>query len=398
MKKLFSLMAMAMLIVSVMPVVLGTDTGIDVGIDITPTEFVPLIWGCGDRIVFDDTLEGGRATFGVNPDEMFERMNNYAFEGEQIQWNVLVMDKNKIEEIEDVVATIGSTQGDGNDIEVECVRTAGPDNPYQACTAMILEEQITTFDSDTMQYYQCTLTVETVDSMDGEYWVTVEAIGVDGSATLDENEYWSFNPTIAISIDGDLEFDEVTPGTLAYSSTMLVGNDADDGSGVLMDMFISGTDFYDSDSSGARCPVTNRLKLGDNNAIPGNDGPAGPMNQHVCAIDFNADDNEFVGDTICYYATQGAYSTEDDPRRDAEGYVPIVYGDAFHTDFYNDAEIMAPLGSPGGGLVSIGGVNYYAGNVLSPGSEIAITFKLGLPEPCVGNFDTGSLFFWGEAI
>jgi len=38
------------------------------------------------------------------------------------------------------------------------------------------------------------------------------------------------------------------------------------------------------------------------------------------------------------------------------------------------------------------------GNVLAPGAEMAITFKLSLPEPCNGNFDTGSLYFFGEAV
>ena len=79
-----------------------------------------------------------------------------------------------------------------------------------------------------------------------------------------------------------------------------------------------------------------------------------------------------------------------DPRNDAEGYVPIVYGDDFDTDFYNDAEVMQPVGpyNPG----------YQPGNILTPGAEIAMTFKLGLPEPCVGDFTDGSIFFWGEAI
>ena len=38
------------------------------------------------------------------------------------------------------------------------------------------------------------------------------------------------------------------------------------------------------------------------------------------------------------------------------------------------------------------------GNVLTPGSEMALTFRLDLPVPCNGDFDTGSIYFWGEAI
>jgi len=396
MKKLLSLVVMAMLVVSVMPVVLGVDVGTGIGIVIEPEEFPPHIWMCNDRAVLDDTVEPGRETFAG--DYLKERAHNYAFEGEQIQWTVLVMDKNKIEEIDDVVGTIGDVQGEGNDIEVECVRVSGPSKIPAECNARILEEDLTgdTVNPNTQAFYECTFTVETPDSMYGEYWITVEAIGDDGqSATIDENEFWFLNPVIALSVDGTLEFESVRPGSLAYSSSLLVGNDADEGSGVLLDMFISGTDFYDSSSSDARCPVSNRLKLGNEFVSSANNGEAKTPGDHKCNIDLGASES---GDHICYYATQGAYSTSQDPRSDAEGYVPIVYGDQFTNDFQNDAEIIAPTNAPGTGKLSIGGVDYYAGNVLSPGSEIALTFKLGLPEPCVGNFDTGDIFFWGEAI
>ncbi|MFH1290453.1 MAG: hypothetical protein ABIH92_03530, partial [Nanoarchaeota archaeon] len=163
----------------------------------------------------------------------------------------LVMDKNGIDKVIDVYATIGSSQGSGNDIEVNCQRIGWQgEEEFDACNARILEEEVE-WDPLLMDFYSCTLTVETSDSMYGEYWVTVEAEDYDGLfGTMDENEYWFFNPIIALSIDGDLTFEDVRPGASAYSSTLLVGNDADAGSGVMMDMFVTGTDFYDSSSSG----------------------------------------------------------------------------------------------------------------------------------------------------
>jgi hypothetical protein len=174
---------------------------------------------------------------------------------------------------------------------------------------------------------------------------------------MDENEYWFLNPSIALSIEGDLTFDNVRPGTDSYSDTLLIGNDADDGSGVMLDMFISGTDFYDTSSSGAMCPTTNQLSL----------------------------------DAFRYYATNGAYSSADDLRGDAEKYVPIGYGIGWNNPnkFYDAYEILK--------TVKFDGV-YYNGNILSPGNEMAITFKLSLPEPCNGDFDSGQIYFWGEAI
>ena len=416
-------MAMAMLILSVMPVVLGTDVGIGVGVEIITEDYAPNIWACDSRTVLDDNTEPGRdqgPDAGICSDQQFnndetaclaegecfndantngvedvgeevnalddnqvdclaaganfvfttsgntfvssgsatltERENNYAFEGEQIVTNVLVKDKNGIQKISDVFATLGDVQGAGNDIEVNCIEDLSVTTVDPSCNARILEEEITDFDASTMRAYTCTFTVETADSHYGEYWYTVEVEDLDGeTATVDENEYWSLNPVIALSIDGDLTFDDVRPGTQSYSQTLLVGNDADDSSGVLLDMFISGTDFYDSASSGAACPSTNQLSLS--------------------AFD--------------YYATSGAYSTADDSRADAENYVGIGYATGFNnpTPFYDAFEIIQETTG-----------DYSNGNVLTPGSEMAVTFRLSLPEPCNGDFDTGSINFWGEAI
>ena len=375
----------------------STSVGTGIGLDITPEEFGPQIWLCDSRLVTDDALQGGRET-DVGED-LDERINNYAFEGEQIAWTVLVMDKNKIEEIEDVVATIGETQGTGNDIEVECEEAFFIEQSLYECNARLGEELITEFDEDTMDFYDCILTVETPESMYGEYFVSIEAIGVDGEDIIDENEYWFLNPVIALSVDGDLTFEDVRPGTVAYSSTLLVGNDADDGSGVLLDMFISGTDFYDPASSGAKCPTTNHLKLSQDlrSAMSlGDDDDSGATYTVPCNIDAWINAPILIGidnnDHLCYYAANGAYSTAGNLNADLESYRPIVYGDMFTRDFYNDAEIIA------NDLLVINGIDYDAGNVLTPGAELAITFKLGLPEPCVGDFSEGDIYFWGEAV
>ena len=379
---------MALLVMAVVPVI-AVDTGVGIGIDITPEEFAPRIWMCDSRAVIEDCGEAGRITDCARP--LAERINNYAFEGEQIKWTVLVMDKNKIEQIQEVVGTIGDTQGEGNDIEVECGRVDkhGPEID-STCNARLGEEKLTTFDPETMAYYTCIFTVETPDSMYEEYFITVEAIGTDGlSATMDENEYWFLNPVVALTIDGDVTFEDVRPGSVAYSDTLLVGNDADDGSGVMLDMFISGTDFYDPASSDAKCPTTNHLKLSQDLRSQANLGADTALGATMTA-DCNADTGGLTSadnnDHLCYFATSGAYSTATAPNADVEGYRPIVYSDVFTRDFYNDAEIIwnNPL--------------YSLGNVLVPGAEIAVTFKLGLPEPCVGDFSDGDIYFWGEAI
>ena len=131
-------------------------------------------------------------------------------------------------------------------------------------------------------------------------------------------------------------------------------------------MFISGTDFYDSSSSGAKCPTTNQLSLSN----------------------------------FRYFATNGAYSTQNDlgtgrgsKVKDAKGYVGIGYGIGFNNPnpFYDGYEILQA------GTTKLFGV-YYPANLLAPGAEMALTFRLSMPEPCNGDFDSGSIYFWGEAV
>ncbi len=361
MKKLYSLLVMALLVCSVIPFVMAADyggPGTEQG-EITPIikteDFPPLVWMCYARAVCDDEVEPG-----TEPKPCLkERAQNYAFTGESIKWEVLVMDKNGINKVEDVYATVGyENQGEDNPIEVNCVEDLDETEIYETCNARIDEEKITEFNHLVMRYYTCTLTIE--PDMYGDAWITVEATDLDGeTGTMAENEYWYLNPIIALTIDGDLAFEDVRPGTSSYSDTLLVGNDADIGSGVRLEMYIAGTDFYDSDSSGAMCPTTNQLSL----------------------------------DAFRYFATNGYYSTMNvggigPYSADAEGYMGIPHGERI-------TQAKEIIGTQ---IYSNGGAINNIGNVLTPGSEMALTFRLDLPEPCNGDFDTGSIYFWGEAI
>jgi hypothetical protein len=346
---------MSALMLSVIPGVFAVMVGSGLGVDIITEDFAPIVWQCDHRIVYDDAGEPGRVS--ESGQELVERINNYAFEGEQVKWKVLVMDKNGIDKVSDVYVTL-----DGNK-EANCDRLSWTDNNnvLDSCNARILEEQVDEWDSDTMAYYECTLTVETFDSMDGPYDVTVEAEDLEGlTSEMAEVERWFLNPIIELVVDGEdggvITFDEVRPGTSAYSNNVLVGNDASDGSGVMLDMFISGTDFYDPNHSGAKCPYTNQLAL----------------------------------ENFRYYAVNGAYSTYDDPRSDSEGYVFINYGDKWDNTFYWHNEIIA--------MITPMIWQYYVPNILAPGAEMSLTFRLSLPEPCNGDFSDWQIYFWGEAI
>ena len=64
-----------------------------------------------------------------------------------------------------------------------------------------------------------------------------------------------------VRLSGSLNFGVVRPGATVLSDTLVLTNNAEEGSGVLLDMFIAGTDFYDPSHSGAMCPDSNVLRL-----------------------------------------------------------------------------------------------------------------------------------------
>ena len=299
-------------------------------------------------------------------------MNNYLFEGEQIHWDVLIYNENGIENLDSidgwdaVYVTIGHQQGAGNTIEVNCQEVSNID--FESCNARILEEELE-WNSELMAFYSCTLTVETPESMYGEYWVTVEARNIEGyAATMDENEYWWFNPEISLTINDSITFEDLAPGKTVYSNYITVKNSVDVESGVRLDMFISGTDFYSS-QSGSYCPENNRLGL----------------------------------ERFKYYAENGVYNTTNTNNSDWEGFRPINYGIGFNNPFlfYQGYEIIPkdPY-VPGyvGELDNWDYLPYYHANELEEGEEMTLRFKLNVPRECQGIFSEGHMFFWGEAI
>ncbi|MFH0977661.1 MAG: hypothetical protein V1837_00020, partial [Candidatus Woesearchaeota archaeon] len=336
------------------PGYITVDNGIGILICMHSEEFQPNLFLCDQRVLLDDNVAFGPGGPGS---PIIERIENYAFEGEKIHWKVLVFDKNGIDKIKDVFMTAGPDQHSLT-VEANCKLADLLDKGDQiddSCNVRILEESITEVPSDdTMAYYDCTFTVESPELMYGNYWLTVAAEDLDGLIGLmPENEYWFLNPTVSLNINGVVDFGVARPGSTVYASTITIGNDAEPDSGLIMNMFISGTDFYDSSHSGAKCPKTNQLLLKN----------------------------------FAYFATNGAYSTAGYPGADVEGYRGIGYGN----QIWKAKSIISGLPYPAN-------TPFQPGNILTPGAELSVTLRLQTPEPCNGNFDDGQIFFWGEPI
>ncbi len=257
-------------------------------------------------------------------------------------------------------------------VEANCqIDTIGPRNLRELEGLIYEGEEVIEWNEYTMRWHTCLFTVEPAENMHGEYFIGAYAEDLGGQiGQFFEQELWFFNPEIALGLDGTIDFGIVRPGGVFKSSTVALTNAAEAGSGVLLDMYIAGTDFYDPFHRGTMCPTSNVLLL---------NGPDGVLG--------NADD------AFRYYASQGAYNTCDNNYADDECYDAINhYMDGAGSPVFNNyGRIIESLTLLGG--------EYPAGNILSPGADMSLNFKLRLPEPCIGGpFTQGKILFFGEAI
>ncbi len=339
----------------------GFGVGIDLGIE-TEAD-APHCWMDPEtRLVLMNPADG--SVIAV------QRTQNYAFQGEQIIMQIVCQDRNGHEDLNNVhVIAVPceyyecvenpDNEGCPEFEEAECYEISRVDDPG-AIGARDENGNYISFDPTTMLWYSCEFSVETMNSMHGEFWIVPEAcdkgsnsdVGVQ-CTHIDEAENWCLNPEIQLSYypATGIDFGTVLPGTRAYSNSLHIVNVEDPAcecvsegiGGADLYMMISGTDFYDPANSGARCPYTNALLL----------------------------------ENFAYFATQGAYSTWTNFGADIEGYDTIPYetGDISNREYIID---MNPI--------------------LHPGNELTITFRLDLPRPCIGNFENGQFLFWGEAV
>lgn len=315
-----------LMLVNLASFALAASSSTSIGVIVTPGNSAPQIWQNTAQRQLQDT-------FG-NP---LTRTNNYAFTGEKIKWSILVRDSNGREDISTMTVNVGPNPT-GNPKQVSC--TIASVQP----SGVITWANGITFDATTDVLYDCLLTVE--PGFLGEYWTQAVVVDDSGiSAQVRENSFFWFNPSIGLQIldaDSGLIFTEsgkasgiVTPGAIGYSQTARLKSIVASGSGVILDIDIKGSDFYDPASIGARCPTTNQLALSN----------------------------------FRYYATKGSYSTRSSATADTEGYDVIGY---------NYANIIKNAGNEA--------------SRLSEGSEFALTFKLNLPRPCIGSYSSGNGF------
>lgn len=360
-KTLSALLVLSLLSVSMVTATPSTSINLidnEINPIYTESAFTPLVFlnMDGGRVLVDDPYG-----FFANGD-ITKRENNYAFTGEQITWEVLVWDKNGVpEKISDVYSG-WSDQVNGAlppEIQANCqmgtqledganLADAGYPNVRRSGD----QEAQVNFNSQTMGIYSCTLTIE--PTCHGQKWFGVEVEDLSGlTSQMQEAESWFCNPSLDLGISGSLNFGELGSGEQG-SATISVENQAETGSGMEIVLAISGTDFYDASPSGGMCPTSNQMKL-------------------------QGDGTGFTTG-FWYTAVQGANSV---------GAKRIPYG----TSIVDSDPIFSSSSASNSWKKWSGALT-----PMSVGSEASITFHLGIPQPCNGEFTNGDIILYGLAI
>ena len=290
------------------------------------------------------------------------RTDRYSFTGEQIQWKVLAWDKNGVpEKLTNVfVGLVGELNTSNIEYETSC-QYLGPIDELQTLNSqgysdvkeLTSTEPLLYGDAETMGEYLCTINVNS--NCHGKKYVNLRAIDLDNNVNnLLSTESWFCNPSLDITISGNINFGELSPGQQGYS-TFSIQNSAEAGSGVQVVLAVSGTDFYDPSSSGAMCSTSNKLNL------QGEDGTG------------------IFNTGFWYSASMGSNHVEN--KR-------IPYG--------NQILQADPIFSSGEGKVANWNMNEVI--LMSPGSEATMTLNLGIPNPCNGEFTDGDIYLYSWAV
>ena len=362
-------MVMALLVLSVVPMVIaeGEDdsTGIDVVVD-NPSE-CPVIyqdatqrsWEPNDQTWYTATEYGTSETncYG-DPSFEVEERGNYVFAGETLTYYVIVEDEGGDEDIESVVL-----DGFGACLEID----APGDSDIETCTDddysdwnsyAVAKFGIDSWDANMMNLYKCKLIVPAGSTSYPTIRVEVESDDCD--PVTDTKELITFNPEIDVNLDGSISFGSVKAGSTATSNTIKIQNVDMNDDGVVMDMYIASDDYFTADDELAICGDGNGIKY----------------------------------DQFSYYATKGSIDSGDNDNEypglgDDTGYC------AARADEYT------PMPSHSGEIGDMCRVINHLpkGGFLNQGDFMSLTLRLDVPSNCEPySYNNGQFHVVGRVV
>ena len=327
--------------------------------------------------VFDD--DGKYGCYGYDRYDAPLRQN-YVFTGETLDYYLLVEDENGVEDIDTVQLTV-----DGVPVGV-CAPVNLSD--YNVCQNNNIDEAafgIDSFNGSNMRTYICRVIVQS--QWDDEVLIGFKATDGDApdslctptTVTSRETDLINFNPELALTLTGGaIDFGTVEPGSTTISNTVYLGNDAEAGSGVLMDMYIESDDYFTD-------PLNPLALCGAGNGIPYT-----AFSYYATKGSINSGRN---GNQYSWYGLgDGNWNNACSANKDEFTELPSHSGNI--DDMCRIINNADTDGIPAPGDVAASAT----AGLLSQGAEMSLRFKLEVPDRCIGSFTDGQFHFVGRVV
>lgn len=301
---------------------------------------------------------------------------NYMFTGETLTYYIAVYDKDTSEDISKVQLLVDGT-GIGSCLEkdlikdyMDCNQKSRNDAIDYVNAHFALEPTYDSGNQKSYKFYACNLIAQS--SWTEQKAVQIKVVDGELDACKDNpnivisiwSDYINFNPQLALNlVGGPVDFGSVVPESMAISNTVYLANDAESGSGAVMDMYIASDDYFtDPNNPNAICDDGNGIKY----------------------------------DRFSYYATKGSINSGSNNNTFA--------GLSTQESCSAAADEFTTLPSYSGNIKDMCRIinSESESSLLTEGSEMSLTFKLNLTslgrEQCQGNFDEGQFHFVGRVV
>ena len=313
---------------------------------------------------------------------------NYAFTGETVSFYIAVYDEDGADDIDEVLVLVDD----------EPVGSCTPNVWQPGCLIddlWINNHYNIPYDPDDEEYdssapdatdhlfafYRCQFIVQSGWTAESELSIFARDGELDvclypNEVTTIWDDFMNFNPSLELDVlGGPVDFGTIEPGSRSISNSVYLRNNASDGSGVVMDMYIAADDYFtDPTNPEAICPTGNGIRY-DQFRYYATKG----------SVNSGPNDNAFRA-----LATNTAEFEECNDIQDGE-WDEFVQLPSYSGDIRDMCHIINwdPDGNP---------ATPNELSLLTQGSEMSITFKLIVPDICEGHFTDGQFRFAGRVV
>ncbi|MAG38199.1 hypothetical protein CMI45_02335 [Candidatus Pacearchaeota archaeon] len=359
---------MALLVLSVLPLVIADGTDVDGGIDVDiGHENPPVIckdntnrsWYPNDQTIKTADYYGTPDTSSCSG-QYFDvpLRGDYVFGGETVTYCVYAGDDDGDDNIEDVTLF-----ADGVAVGNCAVVIANPNPATDLGSFDCNPADLTDLVSGDGNIYACTLTVQ--NGWTGDKLITVKATDEEAHTAESNSDMLTTNPDLSVTLTGSVSFGTVEEGDEVTSNTVFLNNVGSNG--VVMDMYIGSDDYFTD-------PTTGTAVCANDNGVTTNGIHHGQFSYYATkgSVDSGSNDNLFPG--------LGESTLPNDCVANLDEYTNMT---SYSGDIEDDCRI----------------INHALDtSLLTQGQSMSLTFQLNVPDTCEGSFSDGSFHFTGRVV